>query len=381
MVFNEGALKVGYNTRGSPHSRIREHKVVQAFDVPMLNYNTTTPMMAEAFSFNPGMLATCGLGVDPESNSAEVRFFKWYHQYKHYQTKQRSLAEVAFYLDNESLTFSQIDIYMELCALTQLLQEERLPFNFIYRNHLDDLSQYRLIIAAGMHCLPEAAAAKIADWVRAGGRLLTTGRTGTYDECFRLRTRLKEIKSLADLRKAHEMENVFTPLTGEPHTSEFIKQIGAGMAAHIPKVEYSTYPDLGLTSTWMVAPEYINRPANSAAILSKINALLPERRFVVTSDKDVAVDLCRRKDTGEGLIHIFNISFLKGTPASAWVEVEWMEPVASLTWIGYDRNDTSVKFTRTGKGVCFSLDGIRESAVVVINKKQVNHAGVATNKG
>lgn len=369
IIFNEGALKLGYNSAGSPHTRIREHKVVQNFDLPVMTYNRDTHMLAEAFSFNPGMVGMWPMGADPAGEPEKIKFFKWYGKYKLYQTKQVSLAEVAILLDNESITFSQIAILQALCSLTQLLQEEAIPFNFVYNKDLDALAQYKLLIVSSMHCLKEQAAEKIGAWVKAGGRLLTTGNTGTRDDCFRRRTKIKTISSLEDLYRAHEPENVFTALTGEDYTKDFVKNVAEGLAAHIVELKQASNPDLSTPNEWRVEAAHINRPVNSDAVLSVIQRLLPVRNLQVASPQDILVDLCRRKDTGEGLVHIFNVSYAKKETASAEVEFAWSEKVGSVTWIGYDREETPVAFEATARGARCRLQGIRESAVLVINKK------------
>ncbi|MFH0939558.1 MAG: beta-galactosidase trimerization domain-containing protein [Planctomycetota bacterium] len=369
MLFNEGALELGYNRVGAPHTRIREHKVVQNFDLPLMTYNQNTHMLAEAFSFNPGMVGLWLIATDPALETEKLRFVQFYHQYKPYQTKQVSLAEVAILLDNESITFSQLDTLLALCSLTQLLQEEAVPFNFIYNKDLDALTQYKLILIPSMHCLKERAAEKLGTWARAGGRLLTTGKTGTRDDYFRLRTKVKTIQILQDMYHARQTENVFTALTGEDYSQDFVKPVGMGLVAHIRELQYSSAPNLDTPDEWRIEAEHINRPVNSVAIMAVIAQLLPSRNLRVTSKQDVLVDLCRRKDTGEGLAHIFNVSFAKNIEAAAAVEIIWSEPVKSLTWIAYNRDEMDVPFEKTANGARFELRAIRESAVIIINKK------------
>jgi hypothetical protein len=369
IVFNEGALKVGYNAAGSPHTRIREHKVVQRFDLPMMNYNHNTHLMAEAFSFNPGMVGMWSMTSDPAKEQPKLKFFKFYQRYKHYQTRQASLAETAVLLHNESTIFSQIESVQAQCTITQLLQEKCIPFNFVYSTDLDALQPYRLLIIPSAHCLKDHEAEKIGAWVKSGGRLLTTGKTGTRDDYFRTRTKVKKVASIDDLMHAHETENVFTPLSGEDHTADFIKPVGEGMVANITRLDYASVPNLSTPDEWQVEARHINKPNNSAAVMTAIEKLLPRRNLEVVSEQDVLVDLCKRKDTGEGLVHIFNVSYAKKLPADATVFVNWPQKVESLTWIAYDRDETPVQFQPDGEGVRFVLKAIQESAVIIINKK------------
>ncbi|MBN1808640.1 MAG: hypothetical protein JW909_06195 [Planctomycetes bacterium] len=372
IVFNEGTLKLGYNEKGSPHTRIRSHKVVQAFDIPMMNYNSSTHMMAEAFSFNPGM---CGMWdrVSPsretDTHGARRKFFAWYHKNKLYQTKQVSIADVGVFLHHESMTFSMLKTYMHLCSLTQLLQEEKIAFRFLYEKDLDGLDGLRLVLVPDAYCLKERQARKLADFVLAGGSMLTSGRTGERDDFFRVRTAVKEVKSFEDFDRAGERENVFTFLTGRDHQSDFIMRAGDGMVAHISELEHEAEPDPGDVAEWCIRPALINRPRNSTRVMDFLNRLYPERLLAVDTAQDVAVDICRRKDTGEGLVHVFNVSWCKGEKARAAVSFKWPEPVRSLTWIAWNRDDAPVRFKAFDGGASFKLDGIEESAVIVVNKR------------
>ncbi|MGH7144203.1 MAG: beta-galactosidase trimerization domain-containing protein [Planctomycetota bacterium] len=370
IVWNEGALHLGYNKRGAPHCRLREHKIVQNFDLPMMNYNSDTHMMTEAFAFNPGMCGMWDYHLNPADHPARIQFFKWYRQNRLYQTRQVSLAQTAVLLHNESMTFSQLRVYLEMCCLTQLLQEERIAYNFVYAKDLPDLGRYKLLIIPGMHCVKEAEAAAIGAWVKNGGRLFTTGVTGERDDGFRRRTRLKKIESQADLYRAGETETVFTALTRQDYSRDFLVAVGRGQAAHLKHLEYVSRPDASTTATWQVEAEHINRPRNSAAVLKILARLLPERNLDVDSNADLAVDLCRRTDTGEGLVHLFNIGFARGKTAAATVRFQWPEPVRSLTWIGYNHPPRAVKFKAAAGGARFKLSDIREGATIVVNQEK-----------
>lgn len=369
IIFNEGTYPLGYSKRGAPITRVREHKIAQSFDVAMMNYNRSPHQMAEAFAFNPGMLGMWGMEDRPAEQKDKLAWFRFYHRYKHYQTWQESLAETAVYMHNEALTFSIFGVYMTLCSLTQLLQEERIPFNLAYKKDLSGLERYKLLIVADAFSLTEDEAAAISAWVREGGRLFTVGRTGERDDNFLLRTKLKEVKNIADLAHVRERENVFTPLTGEDHTADFIKKVGRGMVANLTKLVHAEEPRVHDRGEWMIRTELVHRPANAAAVMKFIDRLLPDRNMKVTSKADLLVDLCRRRDTGEGLVHIVNVTWAKGKTADITVSFDWKAPVKSLTRIGWDIKEAPVKFTRTAKGARFSLKGIRESAVVIVNKK------------
>ena len=88
----------------------------------------------------------------------------------------------------------------------------------------------------------------------------------------------------------------------------------------------------------------------------------------VSLDQDLAVDLCMRTDTEEGVIHLYNISWCKEEPAQADVEIVWESDIQTLTWIGWNREEIPVQFKKTDTGISFSIQNIRESAVIIVNK-------------
>ncbi len=65
-----------------------------------------------------------------------------------------------------------------------LLTERHVPFEFIFDNQLDakSLQRYRTLVLPNAACLGDGAVAAIKKWVQAGGQLITTGATGTFDE-------------------------------------------------------------------------------------------------------------------------------------------------------------------------------------------------------
>ena len=205
--------------------------------------------------------------------------------------------------------------------------------------------------------------------VRSGGSLLTIGSTGIRDDYFRLRRKIKSVKTLSDLYQSDEPETVFTPLTGEDNTKEYVKPAGGGKVAYLESLEYEDHLRPGDPAEWNIRSELINCPLNSEKVSDVLRQLLPKRNLIVDSDQDLLVDIGRRDDTGEGIIHLFNISFARGHIASASVAFRWSEPVKSLTWIGFDRDETPVAFKTKDDLHSIEIDGIRESAVIVINKK------------
>ena len=91
------------------------------------------------------------------------------------------------------------------------------------------------------------------------------------------------------------------------------------MVAHIRQLEHEQRPRAGDPAEWNIRPALIVRPLNDKHVMEYIDTLMPDRNLRVKSKRDLLVDLCRRTDTGEGIVHLFNVSWAKRKAANAEV--------------------------------------------------------------
>ncbi len=72
-----------------------------------------------------------------------------------------------------------------LLGTWSVLTDHHVPFEFLFDNQLPDaetLGRYRTLVLPGTAALSRADTERLARWVEQGGRLITTARTGAYDE-------------------------------------------------------------------------------------------------------------------------------------------------------------------------------------------------------
>ena len=82
--------------------------------------------------------------------------------------------------------------------------------------------------------------------------------------------------------------------------------------------------------------------------------------------RDLLVDICRRADTAEGVIHLINIGHLKSRTAAATLTFRWPAAITAIRCLRYDEDETPVSFGARENEYTLRIDGIREHAVVVI---------------
>lgn len=388
MVFEEGTPRGPVaNKQGSPMTRLRSFKVCAEYGVPMLCVCRDTLALAESFAFNPGSLGMSfsgGFGGGPDGTWRDPRFidkmrdfYRFYHRYKHYQTKSRSIANVAVLHHGLSMTFGSYLPYHASACMEQLLQEACIPFRILFSDGLENLSGIDLLIIPAMDTMSDRERDLIARAVKQGGMSLQVVKeAGTYDELNRRRSRLKKVQSMRDLGNAFDVEQAFAPLAGEDFSSDFVKQVGKGAVGFVKELELAELPRM---TDQTVRPDQVDRPLNSDTLLASVRELLGDKTLVrVDSEADVATDILRRDDTGEGVIHVLNVSFAKEETAGAKVWFRWHEDVQSVTELRYNRDPVSLPFSREQGGYVVELDGVEELSTLVVNRTGVRNEANAS---
>jgi Hypothetical glycosyl hydrolase 6/Beta-galactosidase trimerisation domain len=87
-------------------------------------------------------------------------------------------------------------------AFVEAMIRENIPFDVLHRNHLEDLGRHKVIVLNNVELLSNKETTALCDYVRFGGGLFVTHRTGLRDERFQKR----ENFSLADLVGADYLE-------------------------------------------------------------------------------------------------------------------------------------------------------------------------------
>ena len=359
LVFNESARKVGVGPNGQTLTRIREHKQGRAAHVPVIIYSHDDVALAECFAFNPGSLAGGG----------DARLNAWYHRYKRYQLQAETLSEVAVLRHRETLAWNMVAPHLSAITLEQVLIENRIPWDMVWKAHLRDLGKYRLLILPDVECISDEEARQVVDFVRAGGAVLATEATGTYDNWRRLRQMPLDgpIETSEQFEAAQAALPALHPLFGGGYVSAAeevrVELPGGGRACYLPKVDYAVRPPTG-TEFWCVFPEHWAMPGNAAEILGAIDWCLGgDRRLRVQSDQRLVVEHTRVGD--EEVVHLVHVDGDEG-PASAVVRLRPQAPPGEVLACGLREPLAPIEFTLADGLVTIGLKDFNTYRMVVV---------------
>jgi hypothetical protein len=356
MTFDESAAKrPGIGPHGQYITRIREYKFTRAAGMTAIVYCDGDPLsLAESFAFNPNGF---GEGGTTESNV-------WYHAHKHLQAGAETLAEVAVLRHRESLGWSMLMPHAAVITAEEVLIENRIPFDVVWKTHLGDLSKYRLLVLAGTECLSAEEAAQILRFVESGGAVLAVGKVGHFDNWRRPYRREPEaVQSAGAAEAAEAIRPVLHPLFGDALQSDARVQRGQGRAASLADFDYAVKPGGG-PEFWTVSPQFWAMPRNAAAFLDALEWCLGgRRRLSIATDARIVAEHTRAGDAE--IVHLVNLDGQQAA-ASARIELLRETPVREAFAMEFGGALTPVPFDAANGVVRLAADGIRLSHVFVL---------------
>jgi hypothetical protein len=325
MVCDEGNRQDGLNQRGAIVGAYRAKKWAKAFGCAH-NSGTRPRQLASQFA------------EDPAFSNAPKTFW---NKYRQYQLQSTSQAEVAVLREQLSLRYNRFEPWEETLAAEQYLIERRIPFDIVSNAHVEHLdSRYRLLVLAGVEVVADALRDRITDWVQQGGRLLLIGRSGMYDEHYRLRRHpVSVVQTIDQYRQALQPCNAFHALIGEdPHGGDedvLVREYGRGHVAWLRSLDIDRVPRT--PDSWIIPFDMLMMPRNAWQLDAVFATLLPrdQRRLQVITDGRLYVHHSRRTDTGEDLVHLINHGF-PGQVAVAGVALRAARKVKGVQSISVD---------------------------------------------
>jgi len=207
---------------------------------------------AECLAFNSGVLGGAGGMSELKSLRADrPELFTG-----------RALGEVAMLESSRSLATNSVDTHYASVLATQALMAGHVPFELVLDEDLADIGRCRLLILPDVECVSNDMAEIIINYVRSGGGLVMTDRTGWYDQWRRLRPEnvLTKMFGVLPSLPPRSGGRYNSPQPG-PECDPIRAELGQGRAAYlgrlIPKVPFS-YDQ----SDWRIDRKYRHRPTN-----------------------------------------------------------------------------------------------------------------------
>ena len=313
--------------------------------------------IAEVLTFNqgqPGAVGCCtpfGRGGLPGSDA--ILAFRRSHDELFAHTT--SAAQVGFYDSAPSLRLNLVDPHYAQVLAFQSLLAGHVPFRLLTALDKDALSPAAVLLLPDTECMDETEAARITDYVRAGGGLVLTGRTGCFDHWRRQRPESLLAPLLGDA----------TGRAGTPRRATF----GRGRVAWLPRLQETIAYNYGSTD-WAILPKYWHLPKNHAAFLQAVVWASADRSLVsITAPLGVAAET-RRASDGRLLIHLLDYNTDRRAAAASIVLRGFHAGAARLWTPGGDDRPRLVRVTAVRGGTRLAVGSVRGYGIVEIFPEQ-----------
>ena len=326
-------------------SMIRSFKLARAmgnFVVPNNSHESDRHLkisIGEALAFNQGDCGRFGsplkTGITPEAR----KYIAFREEHADIYSGTKSAAKVALLESCYSLSYNRVDPYYSNVAVMQTLLSAQIPFDIVLDRHLSDLSDYSVLILPDVECLSDEQGEKILKFVKAGGKLLFTEKTGEFNEWYRKRK-----------------EGLFASFT------EKASKYGKGEIVYMKeikhKIPYSYKPE-----EWYINPRYWELPLNHKELADNINKLLGrDRALEVKAPAGCIIELLEKE--GKQILHVLNFNLDKDLK-NVDIKINAGKK-GKLTVISPDEKCKNASVKKQGGKLQFKLDKVHIYKVCVI---------------
>ena len=194
-AFWDEDIRPGYHDK-TLQTRVRTYKIARRMQNSAFIYVTTPLEMAESMAFNLdclgvvcwfeyGRIADYPGGIAPPRDPigpATQSFVRFFHQRRELLRDAAVVADIAVLRSFPSLAFGRAKEVPVTWQVEQSLIENRVPFQIVYDQQLDDLSRYKAVVLAGCTAMSDRQVEQIRRYVHAGGRLCLIGPAATRDQ-------------------------------------------------------------------------------------------------------------------------------------------------------------------------------------------------------
>jgi hypothetical protein len=280
-------------------SKIRSYKLARAFDNILLTNLGSEPSLAEALAFNQ----TLGFVGSHPLSARTRKYIDFYRKHRELYAGTEDAPEVALLRSMPSITYNHPRTQPSAILMEQALIQAQIPFVLVFDEHLEDLSNHKVLILPDSECLSDKQLASIRDFVERGGGLVALGQTGLYDEWRRLRVK-PGLAGLIDARvpaRAYEERPEATTQTGAAVRTEF----GKGRTVYIPEARFDgELPEM--EDFFTIGNKFCKRPANAAEIVSGVRWAARDQLPVHIAGPAFVVANAVRKGDRRMLVHLVN---------------------------------------------------------------------------
>jgi hypothetical protein len=354
-------------------SRIRSFKMGRVNDTRLFTVAAHDKLeMAESMAFNRQGLG--GLNNNEEMDGTiqyddkvlpadEQNFVNFFHKnFERLYTNITGIADVAILHTFATMSYSSDRPYQSTFLFEQSLIQNKVPFDVIFDQQMNNLHKYKVVVLADQECLSDKQVQLLRDYVNNGGSLVATEHTSLFNEW---RQRRPDF-ALADLLKVKAPEWVNRASLEKLLSGPLVKnEIGKGRVVYIPEVR----PSVPKPAAVVMAGKYMKLPLNDAELMSAINwAAGGELSVQVKAPQTVVMEIWEKEDKPGMVLHLVN--YAHGTTVSN-IDVDIQIPngkkVKSVTVLSPDaKSEKSLVFKQSGRRGTFTVPSLLIYDVVLV---------------
>ncbi len=268
-------------------TKIRTYKIARILDNVCFTATGSNKLrMAEAMAFNQNSMGQVG-GVLSTFTKIQERYIKFFNQNFKYYRNTETIADVAILRTFPTMAYSSYSTQYSTILFEQTLIQNKIPFDIIFENNLQDLSKYSVLVLANQECLSDQQLEQIRKFVRSGGGLVMTENTSLYTDWRQRRPQI----GLSDLFGA-KLSTAKNPIQ---------QQYDLGRVVYLPAIT----PSIELPKKTATTSEYWKLPVNEQELADAVKwAAGGNLSFEVLAPSFVAAEFLQQKNSV--LLHLVN---------------------------------------------------------------------------
>lgn len=282
--------------------KFRSFKLGRTTNNFILTYVREPQDFAEDLALNRS-IGYLGEGIPKELSKKYLDF--WLNN-KNLYTKMQGAEKVAVLRSYPSMAYNTYETHISTDMAEQALQQRQIPFDIIFDQQAGKLNKYDVLILANQESLTDEIIAAIKQFVKMGGGLVVTDKTGMYDGWHRRRKEnmLEEMISEEERVTGGKNKKIEKEKTNKALSFSY----GKGKVVYLAELEKSKEGELRsgyAGAEWMM-------PKNAGELTAAVYWAAGKRLLLdVTAPEWVGVS----HDTNEAgdidVIHLFNYNHNK----------------------------------------------------------------------
>ena len=322
------------------------------------NFIMTGNNKAQDFAENLALNRTIGSLGRGLPEGVRKKYLDFWLDNKALYTHMKGAEKVAVLRSYPSMAYNTLETQLAVNMAEQALQQRQVPFDIIFDQQTGDFGNYYAIVLADQESLSDDIITNIKAYVKNGGGIVATGRTGMYDRWRRLRKYNLLVDMLAETGREASRVPEANSTQGQKEVLAF--RYGEGRVIYLPELVIPQGEiKLGFETKWMM-PENANELVSS--VVWAAGRPLP---LTVTAPEWVGVshDVQGKRE----VIHLFNYN---GQCNVGGITLQVVGAVKKAWVVSPDEEELSdLPVTKEGERTILRVSGLKVYKIIVLEKQ------------